>query len=321
MEQAASTSGLYTLSVSKVAELPVPLPPLAEQEAIVAGVETLLADVTAAEAVVSASLTRAARLRQSILKEAFAGRLVPQDPADEPASALLERIKAAKPTATPAKNPRGRKGAPVEVNEAIVDLLAFAVPTALDAGKLNRTKIQKFAAVLQTHHGVEIVERFLQAPFGPYAPEIEAMEQVCVYRKYFATKEMPREGGGFEVHYAAESQAEVGRLAGLNRLGEHATDAEKLLRRIREMTTDAAELFATVYAVWNDLLLDGKHADDAAITAGVYAWNVKKMKFRPAKIAATIAQLRATGYVPTGRGKHTEATKTRGRKKTVSEPE
>ena len=99
---ASSTSGLYTLSVSKVSDLPVPLPPLAEQRRIVAEVERRLSVVQQAEAAVEASLARAERLRQSILKQAFSGRLVPQDPGDEPASALLERIRAEREAARPA---------------------------------------------------------------------------------------------------------------------------------------------------------------------------------------------------------------------------
>ncbi len=90
---ASSTSGLYTLSVSKVGGLPVPLPPLAEQRRIVAEVERRLSVIQQTEAAVESSLQRAERLRQSILKRAFSGELVPQDPYDEPASVLLERIR------------------------------------------------------------------------------------------------------------------------------------------------------------------------------------------------------------------------------------
>ena len=45
------------------------------------------------EKVTEQSLKQSERLRQSILKKAFEGRLVPQDPSDEPAEKLLERIK------------------------------------------------------------------------------------------------------------------------------------------------------------------------------------------------------------------------------------
>lgn len=71
----------------------LPLPPLAEQHRIVAEVERRLSHLGKLEGAVEQSLRRATRLRQSILKRAFEGKLVPQDPNDEPASVLLERIR------------------------------------------------------------------------------------------------------------------------------------------------------------------------------------------------------------------------------------
>ena len=86
--------GQANVNGTKLAAMPIPLPPLDEQRRIVAEVERRLSVIQQAEATVDASLARAERLRQSILKQAFSGRLVTQDPGDEPASALLERIRA-----------------------------------------------------------------------------------------------------------------------------------------------------------------------------------------------------------------------------------
>lgn len=69
-----------------------PLPPLAEQQQIVAEVERRLSIISEVEATIETNLKRADRLRQTILREAFAGCLVPQNPNDEPASVLLQRI-------------------------------------------------------------------------------------------------------------------------------------------------------------------------------------------------------------------------------------
>jgi len=90
---ASSTSGLYTLSVSKIKSIVLPLPPLAEQQRIVAEVERRLSVVDELQATITANLKRAGRLRQAILKRAFSGKLVPQDHNDEPASVLLACIR------------------------------------------------------------------------------------------------------------------------------------------------------------------------------------------------------------------------------------
>lgn len=88
-----SETTIQHLPLEKMQILPFPLPPLVEQEQIVALVEEQLSIISVLETTVEHSLQRAERERQSILREAFAGRLVPQDQEDEPASVLLERIR------------------------------------------------------------------------------------------------------------------------------------------------------------------------------------------------------------------------------------
>ena len=99
---------LQGVNVGDFRRLPIPIPPLAEQRRIVAEVDRQLSVLDEVGRVVDTNLARCARLRQSILKRAFEGRLVPQDPDDEPASALLDRIKA-QVAATPKQTTRRRK--------------------------------------------------------------------------------------------------------------------------------------------------------------------------------------------------------------------
>jgi len=73
---------------------PIPLPPIDEQTEIVRRVEALFAIADRLEARAQAALARYARLTPALLAKAFRGELVPQDPDDEPASVLLERIRA-----------------------------------------------------------------------------------------------------------------------------------------------------------------------------------------------------------------------------------
>ena len=75
-------------------EFAFPLPPLDEQHSIVESVDDLLSVIGYLEVEIESKLKAAQVLRQSMLKQAFTGKLVPQDPSDEPASVLLKRIAA-----------------------------------------------------------------------------------------------------------------------------------------------------------------------------------------------------------------------------------
>lgn len=86
-------TGLQHIHLTDLRKDMIPIPPLEEQKQIVQKVEQLFAFADQIEQRVKAAQSRIDNLTQSILAKAFRGELVPQDPNDEPASVLLERIK------------------------------------------------------------------------------------------------------------------------------------------------------------------------------------------------------------------------------------
>lgn len=96
------------LSGALIKEMVVALPPPEEASRIVAEVERQMSFIEECERSVDAGLEVSAALRRSVLRSAFEGRLVPQDPTDEPASVLLERIRAERAAVPKPKNRRTR---------------------------------------------------------------------------------------------------------------------------------------------------------------------------------------------------------------------
>lgn len=109
MRKQASGGVQPNLNLQIIRSIPIPIPPLDEQRAITDTISLQLDTVTNQEQAIEHSLKQSAAQRQNILRAAFAGELVPQDPHDEPASVLLERIRTERAAAASNQKTRAAK--------------------------------------------------------------------------------------------------------------------------------------------------------------------------------------------------------------------
>ena len=124
---------MSNLNQKLLADFAIPLPPLAEQKRIVAKIEELLPKVEeygkAQEALDKLNAELPDRLKKSVLQEAIEGRLVPQDPTDEPASVLLAKIRQEKEQLVKAGKLKKKD---LEVKPISEDEIPFEIPDSWD---------------------------------------------------------------------------------------------------------------------------------------------------------------------------------------------
>jgi len=108
MKTGISDSGV-NITQGRFSKILVPFPSLNDQKKIVKTLENIFSQIVQQEIAIEYSSKQSAALRNSILKTVFAGELVPQDPNDEPAEVLLEKIKKEKVIKTTIQKPRRKK--------------------------------------------------------------------------------------------------------------------------------------------------------------------------------------------------------------------
>ncbi len=93
-----TTAGQVGISGSQLGSVPIAVPPISYQQQATDRIGNVLAEQTRIRQILSSTETTVGALRRSILSVAFSGQLVPQDPTDEPAPVLLERVTASRTT-------------------------------------------------------------------------------------------------------------------------------------------------------------------------------------------------------------------------------
>jgi len=161
------TTNLASISKSVLAALPVVVPPADEQHEIVRRIEVLFALADGIEARCQAARTQVEHLTPVVLSKAFHGELVPQDPDEEPASVLLERIRAQraakpeKPKKVVTRKPKRTKMTEEFVKDAIrqlpEDKFSFDDLRSVIAGDYEQLKTILFALLSETEPSISQV--------------------------------------------------------------------------------------------------------------------------------------------------------------------
>jgi type I restriction enzyme S subunit len=287
--------------------MPIPLPPIHEQRRAVATIEEMLARSESVAKESSMSIDRASRLRQAILKHAFEGKLVAQDAADEPAAELLARIRKQRQSVAALSAAAAAARIPAKVPKEIflrrAAVVSYTVRRLAKNPSFGRTQLEKVLHLAQSHLGIDLRLQFERYPAGPFDKSIYRLEGAARKNGWFS--KLDRKNFGVRYHPGPKIDAMCAHA--VRDLGPKKADFDRLLDHIAKMDTDQAELFATAYAAWNDLLIDGRSTDDDAIATEIYAWDESKKKFTPERIATCLGWMRQRQYIPTGAGERTAA--------------
>ena len=100
-----------------------------------------------------------------------------------------------------------------------------------------------------------------------------------------------------------------------NYWGNKRNKIHSIINIFRQFNTAKTELIATLYAVWNDLIIEGKQPEDIEIIHKFYEWNISKIKYSESDCLATLDWMKKNDFIPNGFGRKTEATKKRHNKK------
>ncbi len=323
----ATGTAQKTVPLSGLRTMKIPFMSSREQEQIAQELESKLSEADQLDQTLATALQQADALRQSILKKAFCGQLVKQDKNDEPATALLERIRVERSSlSTTRRSRRAITEAPkaleltpppgkiipfpvavpgIAAKDLHAGILAMAYRLhALHPDKLpyfGHVKAEKISHLVEAHLGLDLERQPFKDAAGPNDhPHLKKVEHRARKANWFEVTRL--ETGRYEFR----PQSGFGRLLTKTQqaLGGRLGEVERLLELMLPMNMRQAEILATVYAAWNNLLLLGKSpSDDEIVLEARENWHEAKLKIDRSKFFRALEWMREKGLVPVGRGR------------------
>ena len=260
-------------------EIPVQTPSLEEQQAIAEFLDRDTAKIDGLVGKVRDSIDQLREYRTALISAAVTGKI---DVREQPA--------VTKPV----------RRAPASFQRAV--LAAEIVHRLHGQPTFGRVKFQKILYLCECHLGMDLKGNFRRQVAGPLDNRMmHSVESQMKRQKWYEARmadsrtvyEALENAGGYQKYFDRYWKA-------------YRPALNALLRLVRRATTEQCEIVATLFAAWNDLVLEGAEFSDDDILREVRTnWHESKARFDESRLRTALQWMRDKGLVPQGRGKTT----------------
>jgi type I restriction enzyme S subunit len=271
------------LYINQIKELTIPLPPLAEQQRIVNKLNELMKYCDDLEHSIAKSQTETHMLLQQVLREALSGEAI-----------VKQRMRPV--IQTPQRAAIDFK----LTDEELRDMLGGYILTKADLQKdFGHLKLIKHMVTVEYGAETSMPTHYIQFPNGPYDKQfMEGIGYRLEKKQWF--KETKKGSS-----YTYTPLAKAGEIEELfnNFFADKKEQIDFLIGLMNKAKPKQAEIIATVYAVWNDLLINQMDASIDKIKLYFFKWSEKKKAFKPEQVEGCYKWMNEVGLVPKGTGR------------------
>lgn len=272
------TTNLASINMRQVRACPVPFPPLAEQSRILIKVDQLMKLVDQLETQLKASAETGVELLDAVVHELL------RSTADAIEFPLTESDRTSQRAA----------------------IGCYAIEHLVRNPSFGRTMLMKVCYLSETHLDVPLGWKPMRQAAGPYDPEIETLELSGTRNGWFTVTEKSLSSGRSKYEYFVKHRLKAKAAEAISVLGERKAEFDRLLSLFAEKSTEEAEIIATLFAAWNDLLIDGMSPSGGDIIREVREnWHPQKERFSASLLQQWLDWMRRNRLIPKGCGPRT----------------
>jgi hypothetical protein len=215
-------------------------------------------------------------------------------------------IEVAEPLPTMAAQSTNQRSDMLARRLAVVSIL---VNRLADDPHFGRTKMAKLFYLVDATQDLNLETTYERQAAGPldtdalYNP-VSGLEALAAKKKYISVKNTGQKIMYIRGPNLAEAMADARRLLGAQR-----AKINRLIDKFRKLDTDQCEIVATLYACWNDRIIDRRGTLDSEIVDEFRnEWHEKKRRFSKERLLKALSWMRENGLVPAGQAPHTATT-------------